>query len=444
VVALLGSTASVAQAAAFTEGNLAVYRVGVPDDLSNPISGGEPVFIDEYTTAGALVQSIALPTDTIGNQRRLVAHGTSTAEGFVNRSPNGQWLTFAGYDAALGTAGLNNSTASTVNRVVARIDAAGNVDTSTALDNWTSGNSPRSVITTDGTRLLMAGGGGGIREANLGDTTSIAFTTQIGTLRHIDIFFDRLYASTGTAAAPASVAEINQTTGAPEYLTGVTVGSGATGFDVYQFFVADLSTTVEGPDTLYVADDRSQGNGGGLHKFSLVDGTWVDNGGVFGVQTPGVSSLRGLTGVVSGTDVTLYATRNGNALLSFSDSTGHNGTMSGAATLLASAPANTLFKGLDFAPVAGTAGLPGDFNDDTLVDAADLADWRNDFAGGGGSDADGDGDSDGRDFLIWQRGVSTGGAAPTVTSVPEPSAALLLGLGGLALAGRGRRLVMGA
>ncbi len=75
----------------------------------------------------------------------------------------------------------------------------------------------------------------------------------------------------------------------------------------YQFFFADLDAGVAGVDTVYVADDSSLVNGGGIQKYSLVGGTWVANGIV------GLAGSRGLTGVVSGSSVTLYVT-NGTTL----------------------------------------------------------------------------------------------------------------------------------
>src|SRR5690606_11299900 len=52
---------------------------------------------------------------------------------------------------------------------------------------------------------------------------------------------------------------------------------------------------------------------------------------------------------------------------------------------------------------AGDDAVPGDFNGDGMVDAADLAEWKSNFGTGPGADADGDGDSDGADFLAWQQ-----------------------------------------
>jgi spore coat protein A len=72
-------------------------------------------------------------------------------------------------------------------------------------------------------------------------------------------------------------------------------------------------------------------------------------------------------------------------------------------------------------PFSVLPALPGDFDEDGDVDAADLAQWQGDFGAYGDSDVDGDGDSDGADFLAWQRNV---GVTPA-GAVPEPGGAAL-------------------
>jgi hypothetical protein len=91
--------------------------------------------------------------------------------------------------------------------------------------------------------------------------------------------------------------------------------------------------------------------------------------------------------------------------------------------------------------VTGTsAGIPGDFNNDDVVDGDDLTEWRNSF-GGAGADADGDGDSDGADFLAWQQNLGTGAVAAAVVAIPEPSSLLLLIVASLgAVLGRRQRV----
>jgi len=142
--------------------------------------------------------------------------------------------------------------------------------------------------------------------------------------------------------------------------TGVSTASGQAivgipGFSTstgspYAFFFADLDGTA-GLDTLYVVDDTA--GTGGLTKYSLVSGSWVSNGTV-GVAA---DSYRGVTGIVSGTTVTLFTTRKGGTaaagggeLATLVDASGYNEPLTGTPTLLATAAANTAFRGVALAP----------------------------------------------------------------------------------------------
>ena len=87
----------------FTPGNVVVYRVGTGS--GSLLNSGNPVFLDEYTPGGTLVQSVALPTTSSGANRRLIASGTATSEGLMTRSADGRYLLLAGYDAPIPTAG---------------------------------------------------------------------------------------------------------------------------------------------------------------------------------------------------------------------------------------------------------------------------------------------------------------------------------------------------
>jgi len=79
---------------------------------------------------------------------------------------------------------------------------------------------------------------------------------------------------------------------------------------------------------------------------------------------------------------------------------------------------------------ASVEPIPGDFDDNGVVDGADLGQWESDYGVNGNSDADGDGDSDGFDFLVWQQNLtSAGGLAASVASVPEPGSLALVAWG---------------
>src|SRR4051812_20252559 len=95
-------SSSDADAARFTLDNVVVYRVGTGAALSNAAA---PVFLDEYTPAGALTQSIALPTVAANGNAALTASGLSRSEGLISRSADGKYVAVTGYDAAVGATG---------------------------------------------------------------------------------------------------------------------------------------------------------------------------------------------------------------------------------------------------------------------------------------------------------------------------------------------------
>lgn len=337
--AVTGTTTATINAPVATLPNVTVYRVG--DGSAALGSTGTAVFLDTFKgTDGSLVGTVALPTTTIGSNRGLVASGTATSEGLLTRSTNGKYLVLTGYNAALGTSGLSGTTSATVNRVIGRVDAAGVIDTTTALTDAASGNNVRSAASVDGSAFWVAGGTGGVRYATLGATTSTPLNSASPTnVRQLNFFGGQLYASTGSGTTGIYTVGTGTPTTAgqtPAILPGL---SGSTG--PYSFFFADLDGT-PGVDTLYVAD-ATNSTTLGLQKFSLSGGTWSSKGSVSGV------GLFGLTGTVNGSQVTLFATT-GTTLYSITDSSGYGGTLSGSLTSLKTAATNTAFRGVALAP----------------------------------------------------------------------------------------------
>src|SRR5260221_1542897 len=163
---------NLAPAAAFTPGDIVVCRFG--DGVASLNSNAATVFLDEYTPAGSLVQSILMPTTTSVPNKRLTASRSATTEGLITRSADGRYLIVPGYDAAVSTGSISTSTSALVNRVIGRIDASGTIDTSTALTDAISGGNPRGATSSTGTDFYLSGtsAAGGIRYATLGANTS--------------------------------------------------------------------------------------------------------------------------------------------------------------------------------------------------------------------------------------------------------------------------------
>ena len=330
----------------FTAGNLVVYRVGIGSPY-NITGAAAPVFLDEYTPAGALVQSVPLPVTDNGTNHALTAAGNATSEGLLTLSPNGGYLALAGYDAPLDTQIVSNTSSITTPRTVGVVDPAGNVDTSTTLSNFASGNNIRGAITTDGTNLWVTGGNSGVGYTTLGATTATGIDPSgEQNLRGISIVDGQLYVSSQKSLRVATVGD-----GVPmtpdQTLTNLPPNVPDTGSmqTPNAFFFADVSPTVPGADTLYVTDDTA----GQILKFSLDAGSWDFDG------TIDAGLVRGLTGVVSGSTVTLYATTSGTdgesgTLYKYVDTSGFGGFTFDTAATIVSAPSNEAFRGVAMVP----------------------------------------------------------------------------------------------
>ncbi|MRG48913.1 family 16 glycosylhydrolase [Chitinophaga sp. SYP-B3965] len=331
----------------FTAGNIVVTRIG--NGAAALVAGNaQPVFLDEYTTAGVLVRSIPMPVAAIGLNKKFTLSMSTTdhTEGYLSRSPDGRFLALAGYDATPGLASVNTSASATVNRVVGIINAAGTINTTTGLNTF-SGVVVRSAVTSNGTDIWTTGGNNGIRYATIGSLSSVALATQ--TARCLQIFDNQLYGS--TTATNFRIAKIG--TGLPQTagqtltnLPGIATASGSP----YGIYMADLSSAVAGVDVMYVAEEGTNA----LSKYSLVAGTWVLNGKIGSIT----DTYRGLTGEQSGSHVVLYATRKnsgatagGGEIVSVLDTTGYNASFASMpVVLLATAATNTLIRGIALAP----------------------------------------------------------------------------------------------
>lgn len=329
--------------AAFGSGNLVVYRVG--DGSAALTSRATAVFLDEYTPDGEWVQSIALPTTANGAHKPLVASGNATTEGMLTLSANGEYLVLTGYARSLGgSAAVHAFTSTDVPRVIARVDAQGQVDTSTSTTSFSEGNI-RGVASTDGTDFWVIGSNTGVVYTTWGSSGSgTVVSSSVTSLRAVGIYDSQLYVSTasGNAFRVGAVGNGLPTT-ANQTITNL-AGLPTRG-NVAGFFFADLNSTIPGVDTLYLVDETNS-DAGGLFKYTFDGQSWSLNG-----QIGGAGSLfRGLTGSVHDQGVTLYLTSNGNKLVTFTDTSGYNGTPEGRVTELASAAANTAFRGVAFAP----------------------------------------------------------------------------------------------
>lgn len=331
------------KATGFTAGNLVVLQVG---DGSAALSSAATLgFLNEYSVlGGAAIQTIGIPATVSGSQNALTFSGTATSEGQLLLSGDGHYLTLAGYNAVAGTASITTSAASTVNRVIGVVGSSGAVDTTTAINTGITTGNPRSAISSDGNQLWLATSANGVLSTTKG---TVGAATQLSTspvnTRVLGISLGQLYisAASGTFLGVSTIGTGEPTTSGQTttQLTGFpTTGT----HSPYDYFFANANT-------LYVADDGTAANGGGIQKWTLSAGTWslqytlLNNGST-------TTAVRGLAVDTSGANNILYAVTtatSANNLIAITD-TGAGAT----ATVLETAAANTVFRGVAFAPTA--------------------------------------------------------------------------------------------
>lgn len=335
-------------ATAFTPGNLAILRTG--SGLAALSNAATVVAIDEYTPTGTYVQSILMPTASTGTNKRVTNSGTATSEGQMTLSLDGSKLVCVGYDATIGTGAIVSQPAATYNRIVGVVNANGTVNSTTRIPDGYDGNNIRSGVTIDGTYFWTTGASsgtdGGVRYSVLGGTSSTQLSTAPANARVINIFDNQLWIS-GASTPNIGVSKVGS---GVSNATGQVITLQTPPANSYGFLVFDRDPSVNGVDVMYVADQTS-----GLMKYSFNGTTWTARGAWTGV-------VSGLTGQLVGTNVEMYVTVGtgaGNQIYRVIDNTSNttslSGTVTGVGTLICTAAANTVFRAVQYAPVA----LPG-------------------------------------------------------------------------------------
>ncbi|HET7063005.1 MAG TPA: hypothetical protein VFI49_01930 [Rudaea sp.] len=331
-----------------TASDIVVVRVGVGGATALD-SAASPVFLERYTGDGTNLGTIALPTAVSGANQPFVLSGTASSEGAIAVSADGNYLTLAGYAAAQGIAAISTTTSASVNRVVARIDALFNIDTSSRLNAAFNAANVRAAASADGNAFWVSGNAantsGGVWYLPFGTTGGTQIVSTPNNARVVNIFSGQIYADSNSSTF-ANVFSIGS--GLP-VTAGQTVtsfpGMPASGASPFAFALFDRSPAVSGIDTLYVADDRSIASGGGIQKW-LFDGV---NWTLSTTFTNGLSvGVRGLAGEAVGANIVLYATTADNNLVRLVD----DGSVSPLAAVIATAATNTAYRGVALAWVA--------------------------------------------------------------------------------------------
>jgi hypothetical protein len=300
-----------------------------------------PIVLENMTTSGQVANTFAVPSSD------LVTSFSSKSELSLNLSTDGSELTFMGYAAPANALDVSNSNtpnhvdatnpvASSYQRVVAQINAQGQIQT-TNVDTY-SGNNGRAAILADnvngsGQNLIYevgnAGNGSGTQPTSIVNNTGVQIatpgvsgeTTVVGTqqgtpgskngfqfgysvtqngfaadksgkdnnFRGETVFDNTLYVTkgsgsngidtvyqvgaTGTLPTAASAASTSVNI-LPGLPSSLASGQSANGFYPFGIFFANASTLYVADEGDGVAADATKSPNAGLQKWSLMNGVW--------------------------------------------------------------------------------------------------------------------------------------------------------------------------
>lgn len=323
----------------FTTGNLVILQAG--DGTGSLGNTGNPIVFKEYSTAGVATYSMMVPTT---GTNALIMSGSATSEGYLSLSADGRYLAFAGYAQALpSTNTVATASGTLVNRGVGLVGGAGLPSYSlmgTSSTFFTS-NNIRSASATGKDNVWAVGANQGTNYFGPASTPTIVQSTKVN-MRATAVFNGQLYASSQVSSgSPTDIGVYMIGTGTP-VTSGQTASCAVvtgTNAQPSQFYFNALGTIC------YVADARNSASGGGIQKWSYSGGSWSL---LYTIATGASPGAFGVVADFSGINPIVYATTaagGANSLIAISDL-----GASSTATVLATAPNNTNFRGLAFAP----------------------------------------------------------------------------------------------
>lgn len=399
-----------ASAQLLTSGDLVVSmygNVGTAATNNTYLDGqATPISLEEFAPVVGTADSATpiltetLPTTGSGSNVGIVGEFGSSSEGTIQLSGDGQYLAIGGYDGNLaengappgGYGGGNTaeaqSTDTNVPRVAALIDANGNVNTSTVLNDVYNTNNPRSVYTQNGTTVYTSGQGagksdeGGIYYTPVGNNTTAGGTAPTGiynavSTRTVQAYNGNLYYSADqNSSSKGTQTGIFMYSGSPTTSQGSQTGTRITpanngagvNYSPQGFFFAN-STTLYVADT---GDPKAGGTGdGGIQKWtlSLTSGQWVLDYTLTSVNlvspasatsvAHGETGFEALTGQIVGNQVNLFAISytagdaDSNGFYGVTDNLSATTAAPGETMIeLAQSGADNNFKGVSFTPQA--------------------------------------------------------------------------------------------
>jgi hypothetical protein len=293
----------------FTPGDLVVMRGGDGTNSQNIDSNGEvSAYLDEYTRAGAYVGTVALP-DSGANQFTLPGSAITSHEGQLNLSPNGQFLTFAGYETddnatnAGGNLVPSGSGDNSSDRIIGEVGASVSSLSTNTIVNAYPGSIIRGAETVNGTdfwsygKYVITQSGdnfGGLQY--VAGTGGSATTTPLlpgDDWRQIQIVNGQMYGGTGSSSvgnhALYQIGTGEPASGTPAVTQLIPPPPGANSVTDFVFTNSASGTaSPNGFNTMYYVGDQSGTdtfakyfyNGASWSEAALLTSTHLGSGGV--------------------------------------------------------------------------------------------------------------------------------------------------------------------
>jgi len=387
----------------FTPGDLVVLRGGDSTVQQTSTKEQVAVYLDEFTLGGAYVGTIDVPS-TGGSALTIPSVSDFQHQGVLNLSGNGQYLTFAGYQVAAGSADANQQSGAD-QAVIGEIGStAASLTTNTVVNSYgtgSNGTTPassgsanpyiRGAYTDNGTNFYTFGkfpigvqngnnstgatlNGGLAYVAGTGPTATTTTVEGYADWRDVIAVNGQLYG--GTGGAPTSISGTHgvfqigtgePTTNQGNLGTETTVvnqlisnySGGASASAIALLDLPGNPNSVNGVNTLYSIGD--QYTPAGIIKYSYEGPSvgWVADDANVGLNANGVQNPTGLVAYVdpSGANNVFLAVTGTNGIYTYVDTSGATGAIpSNAFSLVDTAPAGEDFYGAALAP--GTTSVP--------------------------------------------------------------------------------------
>jgi hypothetical protein len=323
-LSLMGLASAVAFAQ-FTLDNLVVVRVGT--GAAALTNAANEAFIDQYTTAGTLVN-----TTTTG----LFMSGTATSEGALYNGIEGNGLSFSGYATSAGTTGIASTTAAAAPRTSAFINFNTQIQTNNTMTGAFSGNNIRSAASANGTNFVAVGGNTGV----VGNGGSVISST-ITNARVVQLTGNDIYFSTGSGTTNRGLWKVANGVGGSA-LTATQVFASGSSSSMYDFQF--VSTNPDSTSNYLWSDDSASG---GLFYY---DGSTATSTKI-GSDLTRSFVTRGFK---------VYATSaDGTRILGYDFGASWTPGSPIAGATLATAGANTVFRGIEAVPEPASMAVLG-------------------------------------------------------------------------------------